>query len=257
VAPPDVRQIGLSYANSDTDSRNRFTLSATYQIPGKKVPGQLLEGWAISPIVALYSGIPWSAGDTTNDLSGIGETSQLADNNIQPWNYNGPKSAFTSGPGLVTCYTATKGGLSGCTPYVANTPPAACLAAAQANGPAAVASLYNIGCYVKGAGVLTPAGYGQVGTSGRNQFRGPAYYNMDFSVSKDWKFRERFGAQFRFDVFNIFNRADYAQTPTSTNPAGGGQFGCSCTTPDETGFTNAVLGSGAPRSMQLGLKLSF
>ena len=67
--------------------------------------------------------------------------------------------------------------------------------------------------------------------------------------------------KFRVDFFNLFNRADFAQTPGSVNPAGGSTsgsgFGCTCSTPDETGFTNAVLGSGAPRSVQLGLKLTY
>jgi hypothetical protein len=75
-------------------------------------------------------------------------------------------------------------------------------------------------------------------------------------VAKDWKFRERYSAQFRAEFFNLFNRADFAN-PKATDPSAGGQFGCSCLTPDATGFTNSVLGSGSARSIQLGLKLTF
>jgi hypothetical protein len=58
------------------------------------------------------------------------------------------------------------------------------------------------------------------------------------------------------EFFNLFNRADFT-TPAATDPAAGGQFGCTCATPDELGFTNAVLGAGAARAAQLGLKLTF
>lgn len=267
AAPPDVRQVGLLYANADTDSRNRFTLSATYAFPGKKVWGQMLEGWTVSPIVALYSGVPWGAEDTTNDFLGTGEVTQLADNAYQWWNYSGPNSAFTATSHGIPCY----GAASGCTAYSklpGGTPPAVCMTAAQAPyaGNAqlqqlALAALWNNECYVQNGGVLTPPAYGTIGNEGRNNFRGPAYYNLDLNVGKDWKFKERYGVQFRIDFFNLLNRADFAQTPGSINPAGGSTagsgFGCTCTTPDETGFTNAVLGSGAPRSVQLGLKLTY
>ena len=267
AAPPDVRQVGLLYANADTDSRNRFTLSATYAIPGKKVPGQLLEGWTVSPIIALYSGVPWGALDTTNDFLGTGELTQLADNAYQWWNYSGPDSAFTASDHGIPCF----GSMSGCTSYAklpGGTPPAVCITAAQAPyaGNAqlqtlAMDALLNNGCYVQNGGVLTPPAYGTIGNEGRNNFRGPAYYNVDLNIGKDWHFKERYGVQFRVDFFNLFNRADFAQTPGSVNPAGGSTsgsgFGCTCSTPDETGFTNAVLGSGAPRSVQLGLKLTY
>ncbi len=267
AAPPDVRQVNLLYGNADTDSRNRFTLSATYRIPGKKVWGQMLEGWTVSPIVALYAGVPWTALDSTNDFLGTGELGQLADNAYQWWNYSGPTSAFKATSHGIPCF----GKASGCTPYASlpgGAPPAVCVAAAVApyagnaqQQTLALAALQNNECYVQNGGILTPPAYGTIGDEGRNTFRGPNYYNVDLNIGKDWKFRERYGVQFRVDFFNLFNRADFAQTPTTSNPAsgngGGAGFGCTCSTPDETGFTNAVLGSGAPRSLQLGLKLTY
>jgi hypothetical protein len=94
-----------------------------------------------------------------------------------------------------------------------------------------------------------------VGNASPNLFRGQPFYNADLSVAKNWKFKERFGAQFRVDFFNLLNRADFANP--SGNPGAGGQFGCTCITPEETGYTDSVLGSGSPRAVQLGLKLSF
>ena len=160
--------------------------------------------------------------------------------------------------------------MAGCTPYSVvggvPQPPAACMSAAQANGPLAVASLMNFGCYIEGAGVLTPPAYGSVGTAGRNQFTGPGYNNLDFSVFKLWKLKERYSAELRVEFFNVLNHTDFAPPGESSgtnsssygvaNPAGGvsGGFGYATQTPDSS---NPVVGSGGPRHVQFGLKLVF
>jgi hypothetical protein len=125
----------------------------------------------------------------------------------------------------------------------------------------------EFGCYVAkggtlvpGGGVLTPPAFGTIGDASRNIFRGPNYYNVDLSIGKIWKFKERYSAQFRAEFFNLFNRADFIGVPGQTNPAKGfgGQFGCSCSTPDSSTLNpNPVLGSGGPRHIQFGLKLMF
>jgi hypothetical protein len=258
----------LNYSSGDGDARNRLTLSQTYAIPGLKAPAQMLKGWSVSSIVSLFGGTPWTAADTSSvDMQGTGEFNNAAGSVGQTWNYTGPVSAFNSfaqnrkpqaGVGI-PCF----GNMSGCTKYVGGVPPTQCLTDAQApyNGNAqlqqlAVAALYNLGCYVYGAGVLTPPAYGTIGDAGRNFFHGPAYYNVDLSIAKDWKVKERYTAQFRIEFFNLFNRADFS-SPGQANPAKGGAFGCGCLTPDATGFTNSVLGAGSPRDIQLGLKLTF
>jgi hypothetical protein len=108
---------------------------------------------------------------------------------------------------------------------------------------------------VQGGGILTPPAYGTIGNASRNIFRSPNYYNVDLSVSKLWKFKERYSAQFRAEFFNLFNRPDFS-IPAAIDPNVGpnGQFGCSCATPDSA---NPVLGSGGPRHIQFGLKLTF
>ena len=256
----DSRQLRLNYGNGNNDVRNRFTLSTTYALPGIKFPAQMLEGWSASAIVGLFSGQPWGANDATNDFLGTGEVNNSAGNNFQPWNYSGNPSAFTTvRHNEIPCF----GNINGCTPYTNGTPPAVCVTAAQApyagnpqNQTLALDALLNLGCYVENGGVLTPPAYGTIGNAHKNFFRGPNYYNVDLSVAKVWKFKERYSATFRIEFFNLFNRADFT-TPTGTDPAAGGNFGCTCTTPDGAGFTNAVLGSGAAREAQLGLKLAF
>lgn len=250
--PQDVYVPRLDYGSTNSDIRHRFTFSPTYLIPGIKSPGQMLEGWTISGILTLQGGLPWYPVDTNTDLTGTGEVNASAAG-IQTWNYTGPTSAFTSGPHSI--------------PFFAGASNPACVTAAEAPyaGNAtltqlALASLTDLGCYMQNGGILTPPAYGTIGNASRNLFRSPNYYNVDFSVSKLWKFKERFSAQFRVEFFNLFNRADFSipgsggtQSAGGTNPTGG-QFGCSCLTPDNA---NPVLGSGGPRHVQFGLKLTY
>jgi hypothetical protein len=153
--------------------------------------------------------------------------------------------------------------MTGCTPYTSlpgGAPPAVCISAAQApyaqgsqQQQLALAALDNIGCYVQGGGILTPPAYGTIGNAGSGFFRGPVFYNVDLTVQKEWKLKERYSAQFRAEFFNLFNRADFSGG--GGNPAAG-NFDCACSTPDAAG-TNSVLGSGGARAIQLGLKLVF
>jgi hypothetical protein len=124
-------------------------------------------------------------------------------------------------------------------------------------------TLATAGCYVSGKSVMTPPTAGTFGTMGRNIFRDTGFKNVDFSVFKDFKFKERFGAEFRFEVFNLFNHPVFAN-PYGSAPGNGGQldpsapgiFGCGCSTPDVQAG-NPIVGSGGSRDIQLGLKFTF
>jgi hypothetical protein len=98
---------------------------------------------------------------------------------------------------------------------------------------------------------------------GRNLFRDEGFKDWDFSLFKNFKFTERWGAQFRFEVFNLLNHpivgnpyGAAAGANLGSDPSAATTFGCGCSTPD-VGNGNAILGSGSARVMQLGLKLSF
>jgi carboxypeptidase family protein len=270
----------LNYGTSDFDITHHFSFAPDYNIPGIKSPGQMLQGWTVSGILSLSSGQPWFPNDLTNDILGTNEINGLG-LGVQTWNYSGTRSAFTAGPTPIPCYVNGDNGnspLGGCVNYSTNptltTPQAtqawsSCVSAATAAYPGntqlqglALASLNNIGCYIttKG-GILLPPAYGTVGNASRNIFRAPGYFNVDFSIAKDWKFKERFGAQFRVEFFNVFNHANF-QTPGSTGSpvdlgsGTGGLFGCACATPDVAGG-DPVLGGGGPRHIQFGLKLNW
>ncbi len=117
---------------------------------------------------------------------------------------------------------------------------------------------------------MVPPPYGQYGTMNRNIFRDQGFRNLDLSLTKQFKFKERLTAQFRAEVFNILNHPEFV------NPAGGPGGGGATLDPTVAGATNnsgqglayvtntpdqassnPVLGSGGSRAIQLGLKLIF
>ena len=251
VYPIDAYNPNLNYGPCDFDVEHRFSFSPTYNIPGIKSPGQMLQGWTIAGIVSLQSGLPWFPADVTNDLVGTNEFNDSIDNSQQTWNYTGPKSSFRAGntafPFFTGAAAATKCLTAAQAPYAGN---------ANLMGLAA-ASLSNIGCYVTaGGGILTPPAYGTIGNANRNIFRIPPYYNVDFSVSKDWKFKERIGVQFRAELFNIFNFTNWALPASNNIDPSGGALGAITQTPDVAN-QNPILGSGGPRHIQFGLKITY
>lgn len=263
--PTDSTHPGLLYGSSDFDLRHRFTFEISYALPSKKSFGQLLQGWQLNSVVTLQSGSPWSPKDLSNDLLGTGETSNFSYYG-ETWNFSGNPADYTSPLNPVPCWAGSGGAaLTGCTITGVN-PPAACAAAASAISTSTVAALSSIGCYVStnGKSVVFPAALGTNGDATRNLFRDSGFKGMDFSVTKDWKFKERLDAQFRVEFFNVLNHPAFANpggigTGAGFNDPSAGQtgnFGCGCQTPDQAA-PNPVLGSGGPRSMQLGLKLIF
>lgn len=247
--PQDSTHPQREYASSDFDIRHRFTLSMTYAIPGKKSFAQLLEGWELNSIVSLYTAQPWGPIDTGNDVSKTGEL-------VDRWDFFGNPNDFKSGPVPIPFFGA-------------GSIPTACTNAASSVSAATLAALNGIGCYMKGNSVMIPPALGTFGTMGRNMFRDSGFRNWDLSVAKNWKFTERFGAQFRAEFFNILNHPNFANpyggqngygnndpsAPGSLNPFAAG-FGCGCATPD-VAASNPVIGSGGSRAVQLGLKLLF
>ena len=221
------------YGASTFDLRHRFSLSPTYNIPGRKSPGQLLEGWVLSSGILIQGGLPWTAIDS-RDLSG---TSEFQDR----WDFFGNASDFKTGPNPIPFYP-------GGSPNM----PASCLSEAAALGTTNT-SLAKYGCFAQGGSVMLAPPPGQYGTMTRGFLRGPNFRNMDLSLFKNWTFTERLRAQFRAEFFNILNHTNLS-SPTS-NPSSA-SFGCSCQTPNQAS-TNPVLGSGGARKLQLGLKLFF
>jgi hypothetical protein len=248
--PQNSLDPGAEYGNSDFDVRHRLTLSLSYAIPGTKGYGQMLEGWEINTIATLASAQYWGPIDLTSGLAGLGNLPVSPPQATpQRWDFFGNPSDFKSGPTPI--------------PFFQGISNATCVA--KANTPALLASLTSLGCYAKGSSVMIPPAAGTFGTMGRNTFPDSGFKNLDFSLAKNWHFGERLRAQFRAEFFNILNHPNFANPYGGQNgygnndPAAGvpaPTFGCGCLTPD-IAAANPAVGSGGPRSVQLGLKLIF
>jgi hypothetical protein len=250
--PQDSFNLGREYANSDFDVRHRLTVSLTYAIPGKKGYGQALEGWEINSIITLQSPQSWGTIDLGTDAAGTGPlpVSPPANSPIR-WNFFGKRDDFKSGPAGIPQFAGASN--SSCA--------AKALSLDGGTPGAATAALNLFGCYAKGSSILIPPALGQFGNLGRNTFPDSGFRNVDFSLAKNWHFGERLHAQFRAELFNIFNHPNFAnpyggQNGFGFNDPSAGGFGCGCATPD-VAAANPVVGSGGSRAVQLGLKLIF
>ena len=98
-------------------------------------------------------------------------------------------------------------------------------------------------------------GLGQNGNLKRGQVRGKPITTVDASISKNWRFKERFGLQFRAEAFNLFNHPNFVGFNTTLNLQGNSteqRFGQSLN--PAFGTLTATQGH---REIQLGLKFNF
>jgi len=99
--------------------------------------------------------------------------------------------------------------------------------------------------------IAPPSTIGFYGDLGRNTFTGPGLATWDFSVFKNTRINERFNVQFRAELFNLLNRANFNTPnlitftpPTAANPSG------------LSGTAGAITStSTTSRQVQFGLKL--
>jgi outer membrane receptor protein involved in Fe transport len=257
------------YGDADFDYRNRFTLTGTYLLPGKKSPAQMLEGWQVNWGINVVSALVYNPYDPTSDLSGTGE---LADR----WDIVGNIKDF-SGYGQRTpmpCYgiaSSTFGATPNCTSVASLAQmPAQCVSAAAglptnpsvpSTDPNATGleALSNFGCYMVNGSVIVPPAQGTFGDIPRNAFRGQGEHYLDLSITKNWNIKERVTAQFRAEMFNVLNVVNYAAPAnggTTSAYASPALFGTSGGTPDVANGA-PVFGTAGPRKIQLGAKFIF
>jgi hypothetical protein len=247
VSPQNSLRPDLERGSSDFDLRHRFTLALTYALPSVKSKMQLLEGWQVNSIVTLQTGTPYSVIDGVQNGTDVSLTGEFTDR----WDFFGNPNDFKSQIAGIPFFPGTTNG--------------ACLAKAQALDGTNVnmpftSSLTQFGCYANRGSIMIPPAIGTFGTMGRNLFRGPSFYNWDFSLVKDTHLGERVRMEIRAEFFNILNHPQLANPEASTlfneDPSSPGAFGASSVTPD-VGAANPVIGTGGPRNIQLGVKFIF
>ena len=98
-------------------------------------------------------------------------------------------------------------------------------------------------------------GVGQLGSLGKGAIRGRGTTNVDFSVNKNWRVRERYGIQFRAEFFNLFNHTNFIGYDSGLQLQGvqtASNFGQS-TNPSFGKINDAAR----PREIQFGIKFTF
>jgi Carboxypeptidase regulatory-like domain/TonB dependent receptor len=215
---------------SDYDARHRFVVSAIYELPFKG--RRLTEGWQLSTITQLQSGNP------INILAGNGLafTDPITHLPVGALNIASFTGAATLRPDVIGPITVTGTPTQWFTATV-------CDPRNTAGCPAGSAFALPVSL-VNGAAVL------HFGNLGRNVIIGPGFVNTDFSVLKTTKLTESVRLQFRAELFDLFNHANFGQ-PGRVAQVGSTTFGVISSTRFATGD------SGSSRQVQFALKLIF
>jgi Carboxypeptidase regulatory-like domain/TonB dependent receptor len=120
--------------------------------------------------------------------------------------------------------------------------------------------------HVAGGKRINPAAFSvpttpRQGTLGRNALRGFGATQVDLTLRRQFKLRERLSLQARADFFNIFNHPNFGSPINYLSSPLFGQstqmLGASLGSGGQSGGLNPLYQIGGPRSAQLALKLLF
>jgi hypothetical protein len=213
-----------SYGLCDHDVRFNFNIGGVYTLPHIAALGKYLNGWQISGILTAISGRPFSALLGGSDPSGQGMrgSSIRAAWDGTPIHYstrdpnNYIQETYSDGTQADPCGNSSDG--------------------------RPLSPLY-IPCA------------GTVGNSQRNQFIGPGLAQLDMSVIKNTQITEKLAMQFRWEVYNVLNRANFNYLPNNILDSSQG-FGQIKETSDVFSG-NPVVAQGGPRNMNFAIKFVF
>jgi hypothetical protein len=184
-----------TYGLSKYDARNRFVFNFVWDLPVPKYSGfkgKLLDGWEISGIESLQSGFP------------IRITSQ-ADNELldSTFNFEAPGE-----PNLVSAFKTVNPRSTVCafgTGPLAPGAPACVPVSGYVFDPNLFDNCDNVTC----PGDLHAVQLGTIGNSPRSICCGPGINNTDVSFNKSTQIGERLRMEFRGDIFNVWNHAQF------------------------------------------------
>jgi hypothetical protein len=204
------------------DIRHTFNVSALYELPfGKnkkfdfgKTGNFLLGGWQIGGIVNARSGVPVEVLVVRPDVviqcqlaTGCpkGDGTFFASGFVA----NLPSFNATTFPALPTGFVA-----------VVNTPGGG--ASRNIRRPDLIAGVNPYldadRNFINPAAFATPAP-GAFGNFPRNELSGPSFTQVDVTLGKKFRLSETMNIEFRTEVFNVFNKANFANPSTTLNNA--------------------------------------
>jgi hypothetical protein len=216
----DQNNVSAQRGVSSFDRTHRFVLNYTWNVPkivsqGNHATSTLANGWALSGVMTIQSGLPFSILDSAAGT------------------LFGPATLFTTGdlaPGATLADAGRSGSVSSRVNEFFNT------------------SAFVPARFVPDGGLLdgkypVSGGGTTFGSLGRNILRGPGQQDFDVAVMKTTPLTERVKLIFRWEIFNVLNRPNFANP--SNNVSARSTFG-----------TISAL-TVNPRIMQYALKLQF
>lgn len=245
--PNNDHCLGCEYASSDQDARHTISSDAIYTLPfgrgqrflNQGFTGALFGGISLNSIYTFRSGLPINV---VLDRP----ASEILDGNNTDHSAGSPNLR----PDLV--------------PGVSLTPPEG-----RSNKPG--------GRWLNPAAFAVPAHF-TWGNAPRNLLRGPALWQADLGTAKRFPIiKDRVSAQFRAEIFNIFNRSQYANPASNFTTIGNAQLDLrSQTDPVKIAADRAAIaaasltfsqtsavvntgatGGGTPRRIQFGLRFEY
>jgi hypothetical protein len=225
---------GQYYAPSIFNAPNRVSLSWNYELKGlnngRGTVGYLTGGWGASGTTIFQSGYPLTVANTNGFLA-VCASGNLS--NVTGCSSADPAVAFQAGSGD---YNADGDALA----Y----PDAVSYSQSHKN------SAWLTGA-IPASDFATPA-FGVEGNEKAMGFQGPNFFETDINFYKDTHITEHVTFQIRFEIFNLFNRANYVDFTSYSNIQDGGI---------DLNLTDGTFGqatsSHEPRFWQLAGKLSF
>ena len=219
---------GYRRAPADFNITHNLTANYLWNIPAfGSLQGPFAwarKGWQLGGIMQVKSGLPFTP-LIGGDPLGLKSSAPFA----YPDRITGGGCSTPVNPGNPTNYIKV-----GCFTLPSSTPAIAANCTPFApNGVTAVGTCANL-----------------LGNGGRNEIYGPGLVDFDFSVIKDTKIGERLDVQFRAEMFNIFNRANF--NPPLVNQVLFGQDGSPNSAAGALDSTSTTS-----RQVQFALKLIF
>jgi hypothetical protein len=183
---------------SDFNIGRTVVINVIWQVPQRKSlsgpAGWVVNGWVLAAIYKANDGVPFTATfGTGGDPLGLNSTDPVT----VPNRLTGSGCSSLVNPGNPNNYIKTQ-----------------CFAVPTAPSTA----FYTANCDPKFG--TSPQCFNLRGNAGRNILTGPGLTNLDFSLFKNnpiKRISESFNAQFRVEVFNILNHANFSQPVTPDN----------------------------------------
>ncbi len=198
VEPQNTYNLRGERGNVAPDFRHQFTSAWSYELPfgpgrhylkASGPLGLLAGGWQLNGIISLYSGQAFTP-QLSQDYSNTGSGGMRPDRVFNPYDFsNAPCGTHQN----VNCWY---------------NPAAFAIPAIAPGQPTNPAGFYAT----------------MFGNAGRGSLRGPAFYDTDFSIFKDFKLRERSQLELRAEIFNLFNTPQFALPNPQVDTDNAGQI---------------------------------